>query len=150
MRRTRIKPRYVELMPPSLEEGVLYISKKFSTAAHKCCCGCGTKIVTPLKPTDWVLTESRAGVSLDPSIGNWNHPCQSHYVIRRNRVVWAGRMTKAEINYGRSLSDAAKHFYYGRRVDARNLVSPLTPFTEEVSPQKKKGWWTRIIQWFLP
>jgi len=107
-------PRYVEFIPKELEEGVLYISKRFNTASHRCCCGCGTKIVTPLRETEYRLTEQGDRVSLDPSIGNWNHPCQSHYFIRDNSVVWAGRMTPAEIRLGRASDDAQKEAYFAR------------------------------------
>ncbi len=33
-------------------ERTLYISIPYVTAAHKCPCGCGEEIVTPLSPTD--------------------------------------------------------------------------------------------------
>ena len=55
---------YVEFIPRELNEGVLYISKQFKTASHLCCCGCGTKIVTPLRPTEYSLTGSGDAVSL--------------------------------------------------------------------------------------
>ncbi|MCE5190332.1 MAG: hypothetical protein LLG08_00895 [Actinomycetia bacterium] len=44
-------------MPQTLEPGRLYISKRFRTAAHLCACGCGGRVVTPLKPAKWQLTE---------------------------------------------------------------------------------------------
>lgn len=50
-----IQPVFVEYIPRELEVGVLYISKKFKTATHLCCCGCGTKIVTPLRNTEYSL-----------------------------------------------------------------------------------------------
>ena len=89
MKASELRPEYVDLMPKVIEEGVLYISKKYGTAVHKCCCGCGQKVVTPLKPTEWSLSVSTGGVSLPPSIGNWSFPCRSHYWIRDNRVVWS-------------------------------------------------------------
>lgn len=93
----RIRPEFVDRIPKTLEEGVIYISEKYSTAAHNCCCGCGVKIVTPLKPGRWQLTQKRGRVSLQPSIGNWSSDCQSHYWIDNDRVVWARRYTPAEI-----------------------------------------------------
>ena len=92
-----MRPEYVEFIPKVLEDGALYISKRFRTASHRCCCGCGAKIVTPLRETEYELVERRGLVSLYPSVGNWNHPCQSHYWIRDNRVVWAAAMSPAEI-----------------------------------------------------
>ncbi|MBY4707145.1 MULTISPECIES: DUF6527 family protein [Ralstonia] len=67
-----------------MDEGVLYISEKFSTAAHICCCGCGMKIVTPLKPGRWKLRKQNGVVSLHLSVGNWSSGCQSHYWIEGN------------------------------------------------------------------
>jgi hypothetical protein len=109
-----VRPEYVEFIPKTLESGVLYISKKFKTASHLCCCGCGTKIVTPLRETEYSLTEHAEFVSLSPSIGNWNHTCQSHYWIRDNQIVWAGRMNKAEIRRGRAHDDALKNAHFGK------------------------------------
>jgi len=97
MKQATVIPQYVELMPGQLEDGVLYISEKYGTAIHKCCCGCGQKVVTPLSPAKWQLRRSGEAVTLYPSIGNWNFPCQSHYWIRRNRVEWAGLMTEQQI-----------------------------------------------------
>jgi hypothetical protein len=114
VRAQSIRPEYVEFIPKVLEEGVLYISKKFRTASHRCCCGCGTKIVTPLRETEYRLTERGDTVSLHPSIGNWNHPCQSHYWIRENRVDWAGAMSKAQIRAGRAHDDASKEAYFAK------------------------------------
>jgi Family of unknown function (DUF6527) len=33
-----------------------------------CCCGCGEKVVTPLRPTDWKLIFDGKTISLDPSL----------------------------------------------------------------------------------
>lgn len=107
-----LKPAYVESFPKVLEEGTLYISRTFSTACHLCCCGCGTKIVTPVRPTEYRLVDTDARVSLYPSVGNWNHPCQSHYVIRKGRVIEAGPMDRAKIEEGRAQDDAEKRAYY--------------------------------------
>lgn len=112
MRTEVIQPRFMEFVPKELENGVLYVSKKFQVAAHLCCCGCGTKIVTPLHPTEYKLVERGGAVSLSPSIGNWNHPCQSHYWIRDNRVVWSYKMSKAAIQHGRDFDDAEREAYF--------------------------------------
>jgi hypothetical protein len=47
---------FVEFIPDELKEWTIYISIPYATVAHKCCCGCGTEVVTPLSPTDWKLT----------------------------------------------------------------------------------------------
>ncbi len=86
MKQTIITPQFVDLMPSQIQEGILYISEKYSTAIHQCCCGCGQKVVTPLSPAKWQLRRDGNVVTLHPSIGNWNLSCRSHYWIRRNRI----------------------------------------------------------------
>jgi len=121
-----IRPQYVESFPKVLEEGVLYISRRFSTACHSCCCGCGTKIVTPIRPTEYSLSEEGGLITLHPSVGNWNYPCQSHYVIRDNKVVWAKKMLPNEIERGRARDDAEKDAYFGAT---------------------QQSWWRKLIRW---
>jgi hypothetical protein len=86
-----LQHRFVEFMPETLEEGVLYVSMEYCTAIHNCVCGCGNKVVTPISPTDWQLQFNGKSVSLKPSIGNWSFDCQSHYWITNNKVSWAGK-----------------------------------------------------------
>ncbi|MDG6982318.1 MAG: hypothetical protein JRM74_02570 [Nitrososphaerota archaeon] len=114
MKRKSIRPEFVELMPDELKEGVLYISVPFATAAHKCPCGCGETVVTPIRPTDWTLVWDGETLSLDPSIGNWSLPCRSHYWIIKNRVVWARKWNFAEIEATREDDRRAKRRYFGR------------------------------------
>ncbi len=85
----RLAHKFVEFIPSDLAENTLYISIKYATATHKCCCGCGLEVVTPFSPTDWKLIFDGETVSLNPSIGNWSFPCKSHYWIKRNYIVWA-------------------------------------------------------------
>lgn len=97
MRVNQVLPKFVEFIPDHLEDGVLYISERFRTCSHKCCCGCGEEVVTPLSPAEWRLTREGELVSLWPSVGNWDYACRSHYVIRRNQVKWAGAMNSKQI-----------------------------------------------------
>jgi hypothetical protein len=92
-----IRPVFVEYIPEQLSPGILYISKRYSTASHLCCCGCGLEVVTPLNPAKWHLTEHEGIVSLRPSVGNWSFPCQSHYWISGNKVRWAAGMSTERI-----------------------------------------------------
>lgn len=92
-----IRPEFLDFVPAALSPGVLYISERFRTASHLCACGCGEKIVTPLSPAKWKLYREGDTVTLDPSIGNWDYACRSHYFIRRNRVVWAGTFSADSI-----------------------------------------------------
>src|ERR1700732_4382837 len=98
----RFRHVFVDTVPDRLEEAVIYISPKYATSVHLCACGCGNEVVTPFNPTSgWRLTFDGKTVSFWPSIGNWRLPCQSHYVIRENRIDWAPRMTNDEIIAGR-------------------------------------------------
>lgn len=90
---SQIQPKFVEYIPEYLDSGVLYISRRYSTASHLCCCGCGLEVVTPLNPAKWRLAERGGTVSLAPSIGNWSFPCKSHYWIAGNKVCWASSMS---------------------------------------------------------
>ena len=93
IRVAQVEPKFVEFIPEHLGVGVLYISRRYSTASHLCCCGCGIEVVTPLNPAKWRLAERAGAVSLVPSIGNWSFPCKSHCWIMGNRVRWAGAMS---------------------------------------------------------
>lgn len=70
-------------MPPwsDMEDGVIYISEKFNTAHHRCLCGCGQPTVTPLGPGQWNIEYSPKGLSMKPSISNYQFACKSHYII---------------------------------------------------------------------
>ena len=103
-----LKHEFVEYLPETLDQGVLYVSVPFATAAHTCCCGCGREVVTPFSPTDWQMTFDGESISLKPSIGNWNFDCQSHYWVERNRIRWAPRWTRRQIDVGRARDAFAK------------------------------------------
>lgn len=107
-----IRAQYVEVMPKVLCEGVLYISEKHRTASHLCCCGCGSKIVTPLKPGRWRLKTTGGGVTLTPSVGNWSLACQSHYVIENGRIRWARGFTPEQIERNRVRDEAVLEDVY--------------------------------------
>jgi len=109
-----IQHEFVEFMPERLEEGTLYVSVHYATAVHKCCCGCGNDVFTPLSPADWKLTFDGRTVSLFPSIGNWSFACQSHYWIRNNRIEWARRWSQDEIEAGRAKDARRRQKQYTR------------------------------------
>ncbi len=112
MKTAHLKHSFVESIPHQIEEGILYISIEYCTAIHKCVCGCGNEVVTPLSPTDWELSFDGETVSLDPSIGNWNYPCQSHYWIRKGKVSHAMKWSKSRIEFGRSTDRKKKNEFY--------------------------------------
>lgn len=155
--RYAITPQFVTQIPEQLEDGVLYISTEYSTAVHRCLCGCGKEVVTPLTPTDWSLSYYGDTVSLSPSIGNWSFPCRSHYWIRRNRVQWAGDMPESLINAGRAKDRRDKAAYYARNADAlagvtssdvRPTASPAARGLE-IRGAKAKSWWSRLLTWLV-
>lgn len=117
-RRRSLRHEFVEFVPADLETGVLYVSMTYATAVHRCCCGCGREVVTPLTPTDWVLVFDGETVSLSPSIGNWSFPCRSHYWIERNRVIWARSWSTSEVKAARSRDQQVKAQYYRKRARA--------------------------------
>jgi hypothetical protein len=108
MRRTTvIQHEFIAEAPREMKDATLYISIEYGTCIHKCLCGCGSEVVTPLSPKQWSLTYDGETVSLWPSVGSWSLPCQSHYVIRHDRVRWARRFTPAEIAEVREAERAA-------------------------------------------
>lgn len=122
----KIELQRVRYMPKGLKPGVLYASEEFGIAIHLCACGCGTKVKTPLGPTEWSLKETRKGPSLYPSIGNWQLPCRSHYWISRGDVVWSGKWTAEEIVAGQLQEEERRRLYYeGSIQDQRSRLQKL-------------------------
>jgi hypothetical protein len=132
MRQIQLAHQFVDFIPERLEDGVLYISRQYGTAVHKCCCGCSEEVVTPLNPTDWSLQVDNNLVTLYPSIGNWSFACQSHYWIRRSKVIWAGRMSPQMIARGRADDRAAKQAYFDSVNRQKSQHSPIS--RDEVTP----------------
>lgn len=82
----KLQHKFVVEIPDRLEDGILYISIEYCTAIHKCVCGCGNEVVTPLSPNDWEITFNGESISIYPSIGNWNFECKSHYWITKSKI----------------------------------------------------------------
>lgn len=124
MHHKRLEHSFVKHLPDRLEPGLLYVSMDYATASHSCCCGCGKEVVTPFTPTDWKMTFDGEAISLNPSVGNWNLPCRSHYVIESGRVTEAGPWTNEEVQAERKRDKAAKARFYGQpvRQDRREIV----------------------------
>jgi hypothetical protein len=112
MKLSHIKLQRVEYMPKQLQPGTLYASEEYEIASHLCACGCGAKVITPLGPTDWSLRESAHGPSLWPSIGNWQEPCKSHYIIDSGEIIWCGQWTPEQILAGRRNEQRRAEAYY--------------------------------------
>lgn len=108
----RIQLQRVHFMPKVLEPDILYYTEDFGTAAHLCACGCGTKIRTPIGPTEWRIDDGPQGVSLYPSVGNWQQPCRSHYCITDGEILWSGQWTDEQIQAGRKRETSRRVEYY--------------------------------------
>lgn len=146
MRHHTLEHRFVRNVPRELEAGVLYISMEYATAVHSCCCGCGERVVTPFTPTDWRITFDGESVTLNPSVGNWNQNCRSHYVIEKNRVIECGQWSDVRVEAERLRDKRAKAAYYGRAtVSARLDASSSTP---DINTEKVSGLWSRFWAWF--
>ena len=116
-----MRHEFVEYAPDVLEEGVLYVSITLRNALHRCACGCGAEIATPLSPVGWEVRFDGETVSLYPSIGNWALPCQSHYWIRRDTVRWARRWSPAEVTRHRAREQALREDFAAGRLSADQL-----------------------------
>ena len=129
----RIRLEHVQFMPKELLPGVLYVAKEYGAAAHLCACGCGSKIRTPLAPTEWQLVETREGPTLWPSVGNWQKPCRSHYVIDRGRIEWHGQWSQSQVAQGRMREQQRREAYFAMRDRQRE--------------GKRTGIWNRMKHW---
>lgn len=116
----RLRLQRVHKMPQILEAGILYVSEEYEIAMHLCPCGCGSKVSTPLGPTDWTFRNGRRGPSLYPSVGNWQKPCQSHYWIRNGEIIWAPKWTQEQILEGRRIEQERSATYFAERDWKRN------------------------------
>lgn len=127
MRHKQLEHRFVENLPEKLEPGILYVSMAYATAAHRCCCGCGEEVVTPFTPTDWSMTFDGETISLSPSVGNWQQPCRSHYVVKRGRVIEAGPWSPEQVTAEQARDRAAKARFYDTPEQKPPVVPPLVP-----------------------
>jgi len=128
---------FVEYIPADIQDGKIYISIPYATAAHKCCCGCGNEVVTPLSPTDWKLIFDGQSISLDPSIGNWSFACKSHYWIKNSRVVWARMWSNEQIQRGRAYDRSSKDHFY-------NKTEQDLPTARKEENHKKPSFWSKL------
>lgn len=142
---------FVEFIPEDMKDGTIYVSIPYATVAHRCCCGCGGEVFTPLSPTDWKLIFDGQSISLHPSIGNWNFACQSHYWIEHNAVKWDRRWSREEIDAGRTMDVQAKRQHYGG-TDQQVIVDTEAAGpkaerseTKDTIRQKLLKWLTRLL-----
>ena len=136
--------KFVDLIPDNIEPEVLYVSLEYATVAHRCCCGCGLEVITPLSPTDWKLTFNGESVSLWPSIGNWSFPCRSHYWIKFGNVCWSESWSEEKVSSGRQSDRFEKEKFFGSKSESPNIADNL-----EEQPSTKDYWGSlkRFIWW---
>jgi hypothetical protein len=134
MKRITITPEFVEYVPHELAESVLYISITYRTSVHRCPCGCGNKVVTPISPADWQLYFDGESVSLTPSIGNWTFPCRSHYWIKANEIRWADVWDDERIVSNRMRDNLDRDRYFADRI--ANQRKPSAPGVQNGSGRR--------------
>lgn len=114
----------VERFPADPELGLLYWSREFKMCAHRCACGCGDVIQLPVDELNYRIIQSSSGVTLRPSVGNWNI-CDAHYYITTGDVEWLPRWSPEQIAAGRAAEDARREAHFAR----------------------KAPWWRRLWLW---
>ncbi len=148
IRTSLLTHEFVEYIPDDLKDGTIYVSMAYATVAHKCCCGCGNEVITPLSPTDWRLIFDGQSISLHPSIGNWNFACQSHYWIKRNKVKWAPRWSQEKINAGRAHDSWAKERYFNTAKTPATLHTSVR-IKESGKDKTDESLWQRFKSWLF-
>ena len=109
--------KFVDLIPDVVENDLIYVSIKHKTVIHKCCCGCGEEVVTPLSPVGWQVTFDGDTISLYPSIGNWSSKCRSHYFITNSKVDWAKKWSAKRIAKKRLDDERDRQEYFEGKSD---------------------------------
>ena len=122
-----LTPKFVEYIPTDGEQlvaGTIYISMKYNTVVHRCPCGCESLSEFMLDPIRFRLEYDGERVTFQPSIGNSNLQCRSHYWIIGNRVRWCDPMT-----------DSATH-----QAERRERASALK------ARAARGGGWKRVVE----
>lgn len=129
---------FVRSAPGVLTAGVLYVSMEHAVVLHLCACGCGHQVVLELAPTEYTLNYDGEGITLEPSVGNWSFPCQSHYFVRDSKVVWAPGWTAAQIATGRARDAVRREAYEVQRTGTSSTAVATT-----------RAWWRRLLHRLL-
>ena len=129
----KLRHEFVDYIPKQLDDHVLYVSIHFGTVIHRCPCGCGEEVVTPLGPAEWQLTYDGSMVSLAPSIGNWSFPCRSHYWIEKGSVRWARGFSETEVVLVRQEARMRRDGYYQAGQAASSFEGPPVGGTQRNS-----------------
>jgi len=122
----------VKYVPQNLAPGDLYVSEEYAVAVHLCACGCGNKVTTPLGPAEWRFSQRNGLPTLNPSIGNWQIPCRSHYFIADGRVHWSEQWSGARIAAGRLSEQYRRPAYYDAKVRDRGFWARIWALLREL------------------
>lgn len=141
MSRAAYTHKFVKAFPDKLDEGTLYVSVEFGTAAHLCFCGCRSEVYTRFSPRDWSMRFNGETVSVSPSIGNWSFDCQSHYILDGGRVHWADKWSRERIELGRLLDRERKERHY------KGAPAPASAPTQPSRQEAPDGLLARFLRW---
>jgi len=133
--------KFVEVIPRTLDERILYVSIEHAVAVHLCACGCGMRVVTPLAPIHWKLMFDGRSVSLTPSIGNHAFPCKSHYWLERGSVRWSYEMSGEDVADVRAHAKRTQRQFYRPR---QNKPEPAST-ARGMQATKPRPWWRRLL-----
>jgi hypothetical protein len=89
LKTVEIIPIFVEEMTDLYKINHIYISEKYNVSKHICLCGCEEMVVMPLDDGTkwWKLVKEKDGtISFIGSVGNFQYPCKSHYIITKNKA----------------------------------------------------------------
>ena len=132
-RLTSMTPRFVEYIPADgkdLLPGIMYISMEHGMVVNRCPCGCGQLSEFMLDPIRHRMEYDGEAVSFEPSIGNSNLRCRSHYWIRENQVQWCAPMDD----------------WATERAQKRELARALKE--RGTSKTRLEDLWTRLSSWW--
>lgn len=92
-----------ERFPDALGPGKFYFSEDFRSSVHLCACGCGSRVVLPIKSAGWKLMQTERSFTISPSVGNREFACRSHYLIEGGRIIWLTSMSDQEVQASRAI-----------------------------------------------
>ena len=92
-----MKYRYqlVDRIPTQMREGVVYHTEELELAALLCACGCGHRVNLLVPDGHQVLNEG-GYATIRPSVGVFDAPCKSHFVVSAGDVHWLPAFSGAQ------------------------------------------------------
>lgn len=91
----RYRYRLVNRIPKQMEESIVYHTEEFELAGLLCACGCEHRI-TLIVPESHRVWDEGGYATIQPSVGVFDAPCKSHYVIRAGNVQWLPAFSGAQ------------------------------------------------------